>query len=203
MDKIYKVDSRLSNDGRYHYLYQVTNKVNNKIYIGRHSTNNLNDGYIGSGVALNRAYKKYGKDKFIFEIIEFCDSIADVSDLERLIVNEDFVKRSDTYNLTLGGTGGCISHTEESKRKIGLASKGKKLSPEHKAKFVYNVPHTSEIREKIGAPQRGGLNNQARKLKCDGVVYDCVMDAARALGITRQALYKRMKSNKFAYVYCD
>jgi len=32
-----------------HIIYQITNKVNNKIYIGLHSTKDINDGYMGSG----------------------------------------------------------------------------------------------------------------------------------------------------------
>jgi hypothetical protein len=42
-------------------IYKITNIVNDKIYIGKHQTENINDTYFGSGVALERAIKKYGK----------------------------------------------------------------------------------------------------------------------------------------------
>jgi hypothetical protein len=45
-----------------HYIYKITNLINNKIYIGKHSSKNMNkDNYIGSGYLLLKAIKKYGK----------------------------------------------------------------------------------------------------------------------------------------------
>ena len=44
----------IGEDEKYFYLYKVTNMINGKIYIGVHSTDNLNDSYMGSGVALHR-----------------------------------------------------------------------------------------------------------------------------------------------------
>ena len=49
---------------KYHFLYQTKNIITNMTYIGRHSTDNLNDGYLGSGTILKRAIKKYGKHNF-------------------------------------------------------------------------------------------------------------------------------------------
>ena len=99
-------------------VYQTTSKVNNKIYIGVHKTENpeVFDGYLGNGVYIYRpssymhpkthfqyAVKKYGVKNFIRTTLRVFDTEEDAYKLEAEIVNEDFVKRDDTYNLVLGG----------------------------------------------------------------------------------------------------
>ena len=87
----------------YNIVYKTTNLVNNKIYIGIHSTNDINDGYLGSGSALSHAIKKYGKENFVRKIIHVCHSRDIAAAYESSIVTEDFVRRRDTYNAKPGG----------------------------------------------------------------------------------------------------
>ena len=56
---------------QYYMVYKTTNLVNNKYYIGVHATNDLNDGYFGSGKNLKQAIKKYGKEHFKRDIYTF------------------------------------------------------------------------------------------------------------------------------------
>ena len=94
----------------YHYTYRTTNTINGKIYVGKHSTSNLDDGYIGSGKALNRAFVKHGKNNFTREILEFFGSSEEAFAAEAKIVNDEFVLREDTYNMKPGGFGAPKGH---------------------------------------------------------------------------------------------
>ena len=79
-------------------LYKTTNLVNDKTYIGIHKTNNLDDGYLGSGFSLIKAVSKYGKENFKREILEFCNSYDELLELEKLYVDLDWVRDKSTYN---------------------------------------------------------------------------------------------------------
>lgn len=105
INTIYSINAKpfLGEDKRYHYLYQITNLLDGKIYIGIHSTTNLEDGYEGSGILLGRAISKYGLNNFEKEILSFYNNRMEVAKAEFEIVNEEFVNDPNTYNMTIGG----------------------------------------------------------------------------------------------------
>lgn len=88
---------------KYHYFYKITNTINNHFYYGIHSTNNLNDGYMGSGSRLKIAIKKYGIENFSKEIIKFFDNREELAKYEAEIVTESLVHDPNCYNMIVGG----------------------------------------------------------------------------------------------------
>ena len=71
-----------------------------------HSTDNLEDGYFGSGKLLRRSIEKYGKENHEMEILEHYFSRADLAAREKELVNKDFLANELSLNLCLGGDGG-------------------------------------------------------------------------------------------------
>ena len=90
----------------FYTVYRITNQTNGKIYIGKHQTNDLNDGYMGSGKHIINAIEKYGIDNFEKEILFKFDNEAEMNAKEAELVTDEFCLREDTYNLCPGGKGG-------------------------------------------------------------------------------------------------
>lgn len=90
----------------FYTIYKITNKLNNKIYIGKHQTKDLDDGYMGSGKWLKSAILKHGLENFNKEIMFLFNSEVDMNAKEAEIVTNEFCLREDTYNLCPGGKGG-------------------------------------------------------------------------------------------------
>lgn len=95
--------SKIKNMKKYNYFYKITNNLNNHFYYGIHSTNDLEDGYMGSGTRLHYAYKKYGIENFTKEIIKFFDTRKECAEYEAEMVTEELVHSKECYNVSCGG----------------------------------------------------------------------------------------------------
>lgn len=101
-------------------VYLTTNLINGKIYVGEHGTEDpyVFDGYIGNAINIfksnssylthpklpfHKAVKKYGYNAFRRSTIQVFDTEEEALHLEGIIVDEEFIKRKDTYNVALGG----------------------------------------------------------------------------------------------------
>lgn len=86
-------------------IYKITNLINKKIYIGKDTTSDPN--YFGSGLLINRAFKKYGKKNFIKEIIDTTDDYDELSKKEIYWISQyNSTDREIGYNISPGGDGG-------------------------------------------------------------------------------------------------
>lgn len=146
-------------------IYIIKNIINGKIYIG--SAVNLVrrlkyhkwglDKNIHYNIYLQRAWVKYGESAFVFEKYLFCDK-KDLIFYEQLTIDAMIVRygRENIYNLclTAGSTLGRM-HSDETKRKIGLKSKGRWTG-----KY-----HTEETKRRMSIAQTGRTFTQEAREK--------------------------------------
>ena len=112
---------------KYHFIYKTTNTLSGKYYYGMHSTDNLEDGYLGSGRRLRYSINKYGEENHIREIIEFCRNRKELIAREKEIVNLNEIAKDECINLMVGGAGGLISEEHHKKMRIGASKWIKKM----------------------------------------------------------------------------
>lgn len=150
-DRLY---SKIEN--KFYTIYKTTNLINDKFYIGKHETFNLNDNYLGSGKYLSAAIKKYGKNNFKKEILFIFDNEHEMNLKEIELVNEELVNSEMTYNLGIGGEGGPHfkgkKHSDETKEKNRISSTGRVNSEETRKKISEKGKNrivTEETRQKL------------------------------------------------------
>ena len=145
----------------YHTIYVTTNKINGKKYIGKHQTSDLNDNYLGSGILLKQAIKKYGKKNFEKEILFVFDNESEMNDKEKELITESVILCDDYYNISFGGQGGKILNDESLllvHQKIKITHNSNDLKRKkseaaiegHKNKTIgmYGKKHTEETKRK-------------------------------------------------------
>ena len=125
---------------KYHYIYKTTCSVTNRYYIGMHSTDDLDDGYLGSGKRLWNSINYHGKENHVKEILEFCENRQLLSEREADIVNSQLLSEELCMNLKTGGHGGGKIWSEEHMRVFSKAGN---------AEFIRKLREDSDFRESI------------------------------------------------------
>jgi len=146
----------------YHYIYKTVNLKNNKYYIGIHSTNNLDDGYLGSGTYLKNAIKKYGKKNFECNIISFYDNRKELKKAEYVIVNQDILRDKNCMNLKRGGTGGWdyINKHKLGKPNFGTPKVVKKCLEKLKFKRINDKEFSERYNKKVSESLKEKYKNE-------------------------------------------
>lgn len=187
-------------------VYKITNKINNKIYIGQTTKNN--EEYFGSGTIIIKAIAKYGKDNFLREILETCISKEHLDEREKYWISfYNSTNRNIGYNVSIGGTGGnlgIIVNDLISKNRTGKGlgrtspmkgkiSNNKGIPMLESQKILLRKPKTKEHREALSLAKKGksasraAIENSAkarqRKIICinTSTIYNSIKDAAEDL----------------------
>jgi len=157
----------------YGYIYKTINNRNNRIYIGKRK-GNFDSDYYGSGIILQRALNKHGKDSFRLEVVVYANNKVELNSLEKQYIAE-YRKRFNKnrlYNISDGGDGGNTGnyadingknngmygrkHSEETKQKIRIKRLGKRHSLETRAKI--SKATSGENHPMYGADRSGEKN---------------------------------------------
>ena len=94
-----------------YYIYEITNKINSKNYVGKRSCP-LNETpwsdvhYMGGGICICRAEKKYGIENFSKYILAICYNENVLNILEKEYIDFYKSRGKAEYNIAEGGDGG-------------------------------------------------------------------------------------------------
>jgi hypothetical protein len=162
--------ARRADQRKFHYIYKIT-RFDGAYYIGLHSTDDLEDGYFGSGQRLWRSINYHGKDKHSMEILEFLPSRKDLILREEELVDPERLKDPLCMNLRLGGSYLYKKpDSEEARKNKSMAHKAhyasesgaltkQKLSEAHTGR-----KHTEEAKQNMGMAAKERMT----RMKADG-----------------------------------
>lgn len=107
----------------FNFAYVTTNLVNGKQYVGDHSTNNMNDRYLGSGIAIKNAINEYGRCNFSREILANFETHKEAFESQEIYIKEYNTLTPNGYNISPKG-GLCVKecHSLETREKISNSS---------------------------------------------------------------------------------
>lgn len=176
----------------YHIFYRTTNEINGKFYYGVHSTNKLDDGYIGSGKLLTRAVKKYGKENFKREILAIFNTKEQAFLIEKTVVTKVLVDDKDCYNVKIGGQSGHATFKTATKRATN-SIKEKYTTQKKKADERTEAQKLSSARHAIR--QKGSIPHNKKEVVLFGVRYNSVTEAIRDQGLSPSHYYFMKKSD--------
>ena len=207
-----------------YFIYLTINTVNGKQYIGKHS-GEPDDPYLGSGSLLKRAIRKYGKDKFVREILAITEDQEGLDLLEKHYIEKyNAINNTNFYNLTEGGTGGdtlkFLTESQRAKRsqkiKDQIATRDREAwskiqsdnlkrvrkDPTIEAKRIETLKSThkkksrKQIKEEY-ATRSGGNAYQAKPVETPAGSFDCASDAAKHHRVHTQTVLNRCKNDNF------
>lgn len=164
-----------------HYIYKTSDDEGN-FYIGRHSTTNINDGYLGSGTWVRKHVDKNNLQK---TILEFCESFDELIEKEQSYIAEYFndPKNKNFNNNSVGTAVGLdnISHRDDVKKKArermlrnNPMKNGHSLESREKIRLsvlgennpFYGKQHSDDTKKRIGKKNKGKIwsDNQRKNL---------------------------------------
>lgn len=150
-----------------HFIYKITNIINQKIYLGQTNDPNLrwsqhksNAKYNRSNQIITRAITKYGVKVFTFEVIITCKTQEDVDFIEKQVISQyDSRNPEKGYNIDIGGN--TSPRTPETLQKISNSLKEYYKYNNHSSK---GRPLTEEWKQNLSKASIGKLGTNTGKI---------------------------------------
>ena len=130
-----------------HYIYKLVH-TNGRYYIGRHSTKNLDDGYMGSGKWPRSIKNKQDLSK---EILSYHDSTNELLEAEKSLLTEHIEKPlcMNFNNNSVGFAFGSLNPAKTEKEKIRKEKQVGELNP------MFGKTHSNEAKAKMSVDRKG------------------------------------------------
>jgi len=174
----------------YGFIYETTNKVNGMRYIGKCIYNRKNnwESYLGSGIYLKRAIKKYGKSNFTRKILDEASSNKELNELEEFYIKKfNAVESPNYYNIKHTSIGGDVFTCHPRKEEIRKMRVQQMLG---KSNHQYGKPKTEKMLNSV-------KESNSRSVSVQGVIYTSHKEASTALGINATTLGYRLDSDNY------
>ncbi|GKV69026.1 hypothetical protein NCCP2716_15240 [Sporosarcina sp. NCCP-2716] len=172
------------------FVYETTNRINGMKYIGKCIYGRANnwETYLGSGVYLKRAIRKYGKENFARKILAEAYSDEELNVMEELFIEKrNAVESPDYYNIKLTSIGGDCFTTNPDKEKIrSMRVKQMTGSSNHQ----FGKKKTARMIESV-------VQANSRAIIIDGIHYCSAAEASRRLSINTTTIMYRLDSDNF------
>lgn len=130
-----------------HYIYKLVH-TNGRYYIGRHSTHNLDDGYLGSG---KWPKSVRNKEELTKEILFYCSSLDELKDAEKTFLAEHVGKPlcMNFNNNSVGFASGDLNPAKTEKERLRKSLRRGPLSP------MFGQKHSPESKSKMTESRKG------------------------------------------------
>lgn len=165
----------------WYLLYKTTNNLTGEFYIGVHSTDNILDGYLGSGVLIQESIDRYGRQNFTREILDVFDNSQEMFQAEAEIVTQELLENPLCLNEALGGNQKVAVSSASPKRMakgtVPVRAGGKiiRVPKEEYDQGLWESmhkgrPRTEETKRKISESKKGRSVPPMYWVNKDGVV---------------------------------
>ncbi|MEH7652318.1 hypothetical protein [Bacillus safensis] len=168
----------------------TVNKKNNMRYVGKCVYTRINswEKYLGSGVYLKRAIRKYGRDNFYRIIIDEADSEEELREIEEYYIDMfDAVSSKEFYNLkgtSIGGDTFTYHPEKERIRKLKSRNSSGSRNP------MFGIPKTEAM---IEATKKAN----SKPVEIDGEIYRSSTEYGKLFGIGVTTVLYRLNSPNY------